>query len=241
MDVHKPKAAHSWREFGVEIGTIVIGVLIALGAEQAVEQLHWRHQTHEARELMKAELRFDAFAAYQRLVAGDCLKQKAASLHRDLLASGPIWRGAVTGSDPDDPPLLYKAPWWQWSSQAYEAAVASGALSHMRAEEASNFSGAYALVREARANADDEEKAVAELSDLSYAAPINDVSRQGFLRALGNARFDNLRSVALSREMLRSFQALDVRLNETERTNDVSQVRKALGACAVVAPYPQPS
>ena len=37
MDIHKPKPWRGWPEFLKEIGTIVIGVLIALGAEQGVE------------------------------------------------------------------------------------------------------------------------------------------------------------------------------------------------------------
>ena len=40
MDIHKPKPWRSWPELVKEIGAIVIGVLIALGAEQAVERVH---------------------------------------------------------------------------------------------------------------------------------------------------------------------------------------------------------
>ena len=36
MDIHKPHAAKNWREFAVEIGTIVVGILIALGLEQVI-------------------------------------------------------------------------------------------------------------------------------------------------------------------------------------------------------------
>ena len=42
MDIHKPKPWHGRSEFLKEIGTIVIGVLIAIGGEQLVEMLHWR-------------------------------------------------------------------------------------------------------------------------------------------------------------------------------------------------------
>lgn len=38
MEVQKPKPWRGWREFGKEVATIVLGVLIAIGAEQAVEQ-----------------------------------------------------------------------------------------------------------------------------------------------------------------------------------------------------------
>ena len=40
MHFHLPKPLHGWREFAGEVGIIVIGVLIALGAEQVVETLH---------------------------------------------------------------------------------------------------------------------------------------------------------------------------------------------------------
>ena len=37
MHFHLPKPLHGWREFWGEVGIIVIGVLIALGAQQVVE------------------------------------------------------------------------------------------------------------------------------------------------------------------------------------------------------------
>ena len=55
MEVHA-KAVHSWRELLSEIGVIVIGVIIALGAEQAVEAIHWRHKVADAEEAMSREL-----------------------------------------------------------------------------------------------------------------------------------------------------------------------------------------
>ena len=59
MEVHTPKVAHSWRAFAVEIGTIVIGVLIVLAAEQAVEAIHNRHVAEEARRNVRAEAALD--------------------------------------------------------------------------------------------------------------------------------------------------------------------------------------
>src|ERR1700759_1603280 len=57
MDIHKPKPWHGLREFLKEFGTIVLGVLVALGAEQAVEWLHWRHEAHVAREAIAFDLK----------------------------------------------------------------------------------------------------------------------------------------------------------------------------------------
>lgn len=56
MDIHKPKAAHSIREFLIEIGTIICGILIALGLEQAVDAVHRSAEVREAREAIRAEI-----------------------------------------------------------------------------------------------------------------------------------------------------------------------------------------
>ena len=44
MHFHLPKPLHGWRQFAGEVGIIVVGVLIALGAEQLVASWHWRSE-----------------------------------------------------------------------------------------------------------------------------------------------------------------------------------------------------
>jgi hypothetical protein len=41
MHFHMPKPIHGWRQFFGEVGIIVVGVLIALSAEQIVEERTW--------------------------------------------------------------------------------------------------------------------------------------------------------------------------------------------------------
>ena len=56
MDVHKPKPVHTWREFLKEYAIIVLGVITALAAEQAVEWLHWRHEVELGRNAIAGEI-----------------------------------------------------------------------------------------------------------------------------------------------------------------------------------------
>jgi hypothetical protein len=67
MDVHKPKPWHGAREFAKQIGTILIGVLLALGAEQGVEWLHRQHELAETRKALRLELKHNAHAALYSL------------------------------------------------------------------------------------------------------------------------------------------------------------------------------
>src|ERR1700761_4237748 len=59
MDIHKPRPWRGWPELLKEVGTIVIGVLIALAGEQAVERLEWAHKVKAAEDAMRAELLVD--------------------------------------------------------------------------------------------------------------------------------------------------------------------------------------
>ncbi len=56
LDVHPPHApTHSWKDFFIHVGTICVGLLIAVGIEQSVEWMHRRHERQELREALKKE------------------------------------------------------------------------------------------------------------------------------------------------------------------------------------------
>jgi len=56
LDVHPAHhAASSWKEFFIHIATIVLGLLIANGLEQAVEYFHHRREVAEVREELRGE------------------------------------------------------------------------------------------------------------------------------------------------------------------------------------------
>jgi hypothetical protein len=56
IDVHPAHhAASTWRDFFIHIGTIVLGLLIAIGLEQSVEAVHHHHERDELIAAMRAE------------------------------------------------------------------------------------------------------------------------------------------------------------------------------------------
>ena len=55
MDIHKPKTWHGPGEFFREYLIIVVGVLTALGGEQAIEWMHRRAELAETREALREE------------------------------------------------------------------------------------------------------------------------------------------------------------------------------------------
>ncbi|HET7084794.1 MAG TPA: hypothetical protein VFI23_08495 [Rhizomicrobium sp.] len=56
MDIHKPHAAKTWKEFFIELGTITLGIVIAISLEQLVESWHWAGEVKEARKAIIEEM-----------------------------------------------------------------------------------------------------------------------------------------------------------------------------------------
>jgi hypothetical protein len=76
VDIHKPHAAKSWKEFFVELGTIVLGILIALSLEQAVEAIHERQLAREAEGAIREEMAENASRLAYRIGNQACIEKR---------------------------------------------------------------------------------------------------------------------------------------------------------------------
>ena len=76
MHIHLPKPLHGWREFAGEVGIIVLGVLIALGFEQAVETIHDRKVAAETRASVRQELATGLASLSLRGEAEPCISER---------------------------------------------------------------------------------------------------------------------------------------------------------------------
>lgn len=84
MHVHLAKPLHGWREFVGEVGIIVLGVLIALGAEQVVETLHWRNEGREFRTAVDHELALNLYTYEFYELQRGCVRRRLAELQTFL-------------------------------------------------------------------------------------------------------------------------------------------------------------
>ena len=141
MEVHKPKLVHNWREFLKEYAIIVIGVLTALFAEQAVQSIEWNHKVVAAVNDMQNELSSgDGPQAYMRMAMHDCIETRLNAI-REAVEAGSRAR---TRSLIDSVWL----PKNTYDSLARESATASDVASHMPADKMLQFRIAYEVVPE---------------------------------------------------------------------------------------------
>jgi hypothetical protein len=132
LEHHKPRAVHNWRELLNEIGVIVISVLIALSAEQAVETLHWRHEVEQGREAVRENLAAVLGLIEERAAVAPCLERRLDAVQ------AVIEQGAESGRLPPLGPLG-APPSRPWRVSSWPSLVSSQISSHFPRDELINL------------------------------------------------------------------------------------------------------
>ena len=84
MDIKTLKPLHGWREFAGEVGVIVLGVLLALGAQQVVQDIQTRADVRAFRETIDHEIALNLFQYDVRARQFECTSKKIKEM-RDWL------------------------------------------------------------------------------------------------------------------------------------------------------------
>jgi hypothetical protein len=186
MHFHMPKLPHSVREFLGEVGIIVVGVTIALAAEQAIEALHWRHVVDSERESLDRGVQDGRHAMLERVAQQACADRRLSELalvfdrhdrHEPLGLVGPIGRVSV----------------WTGSTVALRIATADGSLSHMSVEEKTKYFDAFETYEQSFSPAAQEEReSWRTLQRLDHAEALNDEDWRDLRKAYNDAVDSNM-------------------------------------------------
>lgn len=226
---HKPKGWGGWREFAKEIGTIVIGVLIALGGEQVVQILHRGEQARHAERAMRLELADDdGPQAYGRVLIGPCLERRIALIHDGATAAPSDqlreWVAA------------YAPPFRTWDSEAWKAVVSSDIANVMGAERLVDWSAAYRAVPRLNASNARESELATELHDaLPPSGEASPADRQNLRRLAGLLRNANAGITLGSQLFLTRTRRLGAPVSAATQQSLLRQARALYGGC-VAAP-----
>jgi hypothetical protein len=210
MEVHKAKKPiHDSREFLKEVGIIVLGVLIALGAEQSVEWLNWRLRAAQA----EVRLRRDAVSVLEdmqeRLEILACQDGRLPLMRDRLLASGPAWT-AMAPFYTSGPPAgsTYAHPMRGWPRTSWTNAVASTAAMHLPAKELGAYPHIFAAAEREAGDQATEHEASSELNVLGLSFTLTPDQKVSFLGTIEAERARNRVMAYEAQNTLPYFEAL---------------------------------
>lgn len=159
MHFHLPKPMHGWREFAGEVGIIVLGVLIALSAEQVVEWVHWRNKVADARRALDSEVAYNLGAVEKRRQEAPCIDRRLREV-RSLLTGNTFGLGSGSRPPVGQPQL------WRPRTDVWQVAVAGEAAEHMPLATRLGYAGLYGGFQWYAQKAEDETDAWSVLAEL---------------------------------------------------------------------------
>jgi len=209
----KQRLFSDWRDFGREYAIIVLGVLTALLAQSAVEEISWRQKVRAAISDMDQEMGTgNGPQSYVRLAIHQCLADRLRRI-RGLAETGD--RALVSSAVE-----TIQLPVRNYNSSARDAANSADITAHMPADRKYDYRILYALTPEMDALHRKELEDLAALRALpATGGPLGQDEKHFVLGAVENLLIDNDRTKRAAVFTLRRLKALDIRL-------DTSQVQR---------------
>ena len=175
-----PKPIHGWRAFAGEVGIIVIGVLIALGAQQVIERWDDRDKVNRAIKALRVELGDHEFNAAEIEMATPCIFAQIDAVEARLKAGdgAPLPRFAdriMTAG------FVIRIPNRPYADATWQSVNSSDTLRRLdpaRADALSSYFGSLSAQRNSNRVAKDR---VASLNTLSTMMPRGEEGRLRFL------------------------------------------------------------
>lgn len=238
-----PTPIHGWRVLAGEMGVIAVGVLIALGAQQLVERREWNQRAESAEAAIKDELGNAAMMSHERRIIQPCLRGKIRELADKLILNEGKWSASpmkVTSAQYDVIPPAYRAPSRAFLTDAWNSAMADGTVNHLRADRVQEYSALYSLVADLRQLQEEEQKAGASLTPLSFDGQLDDRSRAEMIARLAEVDRINSLMAVISGQIIDALRDLKFGYDKADVARDAKEIvtaqRVVRGTCVESTP-----
>ena len=213
MRLKLPKPSHGWRDFAGEVGVIVLGVLIALGAQQIVDMWQWRQKVTVVRQSIMAELGNNRARWEENLTAVRCAMQEIETLD--------AWAAAPPGPSPPDINMIAGGRVFSTHSANWTLATNSLTMDHFPMREQLAFASLYDGIEHRQVSIGRVTEYFDRIQTLVPLAS-NPAARLELREAIGGARSEIASMVDNEGYMQRHFDAVGVKPDRSDFAADVT-------------------
>jgi hypothetical protein len=215
MHFRLPKPLHGWREFAGEVGIIVIGVLIALGAEQLVERAHQRQEATQAERTIRNEIGINLGRLQSRSGIYDCVRRRLDEIQRLL-------DGTASNPDFKSPSWIGRPQYWSFLNSRWEAESQAGRTALLDPGRLSQYGGMYNRMQNLLGEMDVEQADWAKLRTLEHLHHLDSAGALQFNVTLQDARYHNWRLALVTGQLFDIAKSLDLRALPNTTASDRS-------------------
>src|SRR4051795_2529075 len=186
MQVRLPKPLHGWRQFAGEVGIIVIGVLIALGAQQVVQNFQQLSDAGEARRAVRGELEVNMSRLASRAAQKHCVENRMDEIQAvlDKAASNP----SIT-----TPGWVGRPQYWSMQPVPWDAIAQSGRAALLPPDDLADYGALYSWMSNINGVMTTEQADWARLRTLEHMSSLTPEMIFELNATLQDARYSNWR------------------------------------------------
>jgi len=201
LNFHLPKPLHGWREFAGEVGIIVLGVLIALGAEQVVGAAHQRQEGVEAEHIIRNEISLNLGRLQSRMAIHACVDRRIEEIQK-LLDNAPAKPAIVT------PGWIGRPQYWTFLDSRWQAESQAGRAALVDARRLPDYGIMYNRMQNLQDEMGLEQTDWAKLRTLEHIGRLNPAGALQFNLTLQDARYRNWRLALVTDQLFAMAQSL---------------------------------
>lgn len=201
MHFHLPKPLHSWREFAGEVGIIVLGVLIALGAEQLVEVAHQQREAVQAENTIRDEIELNLGRLQSRRAIHRCVDRRIEDVQA-LLDS------ATTNPAIATPSWIGRPQYWTFLDSRWKAESQAGRAALVDPRRLSDYGVMYNRMENLLSEMDAEQTDWARLRTLEHLRRVDPEAALQLTLTLQDARYRNWRLALVTDQLFAMARVL---------------------------------
>lgn len=239
-----------WRHFGFEVAIIVIGVGIALIANQWVSTLNRAGENRQAMQAVEADLMSLFIFSSERLMLEPCRREQVEDLARKLERSDGGWAPGALADDSDPVqvlPSVIRTPTRPWPTIAWDTLTASDASLYLDRDKFHALSAIFHTAEQSGTLQVDAWRMKGRLADLGIGGAMDATRRRDAYSQLGElASVEGLlyQNARLMRDLIMQLDfEFEGRLGKpTDMTDDdlrelLDQRQEIYGTCMDIAEF----
>ena len=195
------KPLHGWRALAGEVGIIVLGVLIALGAEQLVEVAHQQREGVQAENTIRDEIELNLGRLQSRRAIHRCVDRRIEDVQA-LLDS------ATTNPAIATPSWIGRPQYWTFLDSRWKAESQAGRAALVDPRRLSDYGVMYNRMENLLAEMDAEQTDWARLRTLEHLRRVDPEAALQLTLTLQDARYRNWRLALVTDQLFAMARVL---------------------------------
>ena len=231
-----PEPWHDWRNDARELAIVVIGVLIALLAQEVAQRWEWRQKIRAADDAMMREMFWDnGPEMIERISIQPCIDAQLDAIRDAVDADRP--RAVIAG-------LVdrFYVPYVSYDTVAYRDASASDVPTHMPRARENAWTQAYAMMPMVDSTDAQETIDAARIKALKRSGgPLSDAEQIALLQAIEQVRADGARIMSGVNWTMLALPQLHGTLDKVRLDQGLRVARQHYGSCIRAVPPDWPA